>query len=141
MICHDITVSHSFVDQMKIAPLSASVANFSKIANIAATIIASITEKARTIRRIMMMNDVMGIASVMCKSCEEVSGGCCKDKPCGNVLREARRIYDAGYRKQSEGEWEQIGLQNPKCSLCRRYNYEKSTFCPNCGAKMKGGAE
>lgn len=48
-----------------------------------------------------MMNDIMGIASVMCKSCEEVSGGC-KNTPCGNVLREARRIYDAGYRKQSE---------------------------------------
>ena len=55
MICHDITVSHSFVDQMKIAPLSASGVSSSTIANIAITKIASITEKARTIGRIMMI--------------------------------------------------------------------------------------
>lgn len=47
----------------------------------------------------------------------------------------------AGYRKQSKGEWEQYGLGNPQCSLCHKYNIEKSNYCPNCGAKMKGGAE
>lgn len=59
------------------------------------------------------MNDIMGIASVMCKSCEEVSGGC-KNTPCGNVLREARRIYDAGYRKQSEDTVEVV-----RCKDCK----------------------
>jgi hypothetical protein len=56
-----------------------------------------------------------------------------------------------GYRKQSEGEWiEERSYSHSRrgyiekitCSLCgkssglRKYNY-----CPNCGAKMKGGAE
>lgn len=55
MICHDITVSHLFVDQKKIAPLSASGVSFSTIANFAITKIASITEKARLTGRIMMI--------------------------------------------------------------------------------------
>ena len=54
------------------------------------------------------------------------------------VRLDAEWIYSAGYLKQVEGEWEQFGLRNPKCSLCRGYNTEKSNFCPNCGAKMKG---
>lgn len=53
-----------------------------------------------------------------------------------------------GYRKQSEGEWE----QQPRpyedeimCSVCgANFNIidnctEKFDYCPNCGAKMKGG--
>lgn len=47
MICHEITVAHLFVDQMKIVPLSASGVSSTTIANIAATIVASITEIAR----------------------------------------------------------------------------------------------
>lgn len=59
-------------------------------------------------------------------------------------------LYNAGYRKQSEGEW--VGNRQTDeyiCSLCgmiapvdclKEYFY-KSNFCPNCGAKMKGGAE
>ena len=51
------------------------------------------------------------------------------------------KLTDAlqGYRKQSVGEWKAFGLCNPQCSLCHKYNIEKSDFCPNCGAKMKGG--
>ena len=51
---------------------------------------------------------------------------------------EASTLHNNGYRKQCEGEWEVFGIANPKCSLCRSYNIEKSRFCPNCGAKMKG---
>lgn len=61
MICHDITVAHSFVDQMKIAPLSASGVSSTTIANIAITKIASITEKARTIGRTMTMNEQIDV--------------------------------------------------------------------------------
>lgn len=52
-------------------------------------------------------------------------------------------MFDKGYRKQSEGEWIIKGLANPKCSACNSYNRcgDKSDFCPNCGAHMKGGAE
>ena len=49
-------------------------------------------------------------------------------------------LLNAGYRKQREGEWIIKGLANPKCSACNSYNRcgDKSDFCPNCGAKMKG---
>lgn len=51
----------------------------------------------------------------------------------------AQNMIGKGWSKQSEGEWEMLGLRNPKCSLCHKYNIEKSNFCPHCGAKMKGG--
>ena len=59
-------------------------------------------------------------------------------------------LIQEGYRKQSEGEW-----IDKHCSICgeeepytKRGNAFATTFyqfrtkyCPNCGAKMKGGAE
>jgi hypothetical protein len=66
----------------------------------------------------------------------------------------AEKMFDRGWIKQSEGEWIWINqakgyLEPPygdtcKCSLCEfvidisESNYN---FCPNCGAKMKGGGE
>ena len=53
----------------------------------------------------------------------------------------------ANYRKQSEGEWEIVkgshGKEIMVCTNCRHSQDLHSTFtyCPNCGAKMKGGAE
>ena len=64
----------------------------------------------------------------------------------------AKKMFEDGYRKQSEGEWKDNHCTNcgmtpigeetwtahgktpPKFELCMDY-------CPNCGAKMKGGAE
>lgn len=71
----------------------------------------------------------------------------------------SQNLYNAGYRKQSEGEWiEKYKGQfaNPiyVCSICGKGTLLKphinelgnmemvqalSPFCPNCGAKMKGG--
>jgi hypothetical protein len=48
----------------------------------------------------------------------------------------AERLYAAGYRKQSEGEW--IGDWDFTCSVCQEPFEYKTNFCPNCGAKMKG---
>lgn len=55
------------------------------------------------------------------------------------------------HMKQSEGEWEQVGDDCFdlcfRCSNCREeFSCEVdmpifAKFCPNCGAKMKGGAE
>ena len=54
------------------------------------------------------------------------------------------------YRKQSEGEWifEHEYYGKMLCSNCNGEalvnecsEYIDSDFCPNCGAKMKGGAE
>jgi hypothetical protein len=46
-------------------------------------------------------------------------------------------------RKQSEGEWKKRGNEKT-CSLCNFIYYSNNdewNFCPNCGAKMKGGEE
>ena len=53
-------------------------------------------------------------------------------------------LYDAGYRKQRGGEWAINGVDgniigNWRCSACNGVSLKDSNFCPNCGAKMKGG--
>lgn len=63
----------------------------------------------------------------------------------------AMDLYDAGYRKQSEGEWtydytgeELLGtdaVYQYKCSLCGEHSIVPWRYCPDCGAKMKGGEE
>ena len=80
----------------------------------------------------------------------------------------AKACYTAGYRKQSVGEWEWFEEWNPstpehprecddcgwRCGECKTAladivggywdNPDEKpnlNFCPNCGAKMKGGAE
>lgn len=64
----------------------------------------------------------------------------------------ARAMYNAGYRRQSVGEWKDNHCTN--CGMMpigdEIFKYLDMTpprfdlfmdFCPNCGAKMKGGAE
>ena len=61
----------------------------------------------------------------------------------------AHALYNAGYRKQSEGEWIQVAAYNDgvlntvKCSVCGTYqmvNYWMYyPHCMHCGAKMKEG--
>ena len=63
----------------------------------------------------------------------------------------ATRIIENNYRKQSEGEWEELmhfnfegGYSGStfRCSNCHFDDcYEQTPYCPNCGAMMKGGAE
>ena len=66
----------------------------------------------------------------------------------------AEALYNAGYRKQSDGEWRDRGnakIENVKfpiveCSECHitfcdllNNHYSMYRYCPYCGAKMKGG--
>lgn len=69
--------------------------------------------------------------------------------PCTNTV--AEKLYNAGYRKQSEGEW--IGKTDYAgygyyCSNCNdavftgenaEWIAKSHYYCPICGAKMKGG--
>mgnify|MGYP001032998673 CR=1 FL=1 len=71
-----------------------------------------------------------------------------------NVCK-ATRLYNAGYRKQSESVWstsvifdvpaQKIVNYGHVCQSCFYSCKSKSPhghkFCPNCGAHMKGGAE
>ena len=68
-------------------------------------------------------------------------------RECG-CLFYAKRIYEQGYRKQIEGEWEKV-MNHKECSNCHyRAPYKKikagyhlqdlTAYCPNCGAKMRG---
>lgn len=62
-------------------------------------------------------------------------------------------LYNAGYRKQSEGEWIDkptgaYGRWQSWCSACGKHSgiggiesNRHKPFCPNCGARMGGGAE
>ena len=95
----------------------------------------------------------------ICKSrlVAEDGDACRKCRQHNNCLYQeiAYGLYNAGYRKQSEGEWLQ-GVNNSKvCSICGKeplytasgtafattFYRVKSNYCPNCGARMKGGAE
>lgn len=67
---------------------------------------------------------------------------------CGNVCRRAiERIPSADVAPVVHGRWnvvEGLMLDNAICSNCgRRFQayYEEYHFCPNCGAKMDGGAD
>jgi rubrerythrin len=111
-----------------------------------------------------MNKQIEEMARVLCADCGKTvwcvrayGAGMCPD-----VISQAEALYNAGYRKQSEGiannatttgEWI---LHKPrrenrnatyKCSVCGKlcssyYNDVGAwKFCPHCGAKMKGGGE
>lgn len=86
------------------------------------------------------------MALTMCECCATYTRGC-KHTPCDTVIDSAAYLYNAGYRKQSEGHWEIVKGSNGKekmvCTNCQHQQDLASTFtyCPNCGAKMGGGAE
>ena len=59
------------------------------------------------------------------------------------------KMLEKGYRKQSEGEWirklrysrNYDDFFSYTCSECNTHRDAPTNYCPNCGAKMKGGAE
>ena len=60
------------------------------------------------------------------------------------VRNGAEILYEAGYRKPTEGEWIVCGMFDDffKCSSCGdKHPWQTAIeykYCPNCGAKMKG---
>ena len=96
------------------------------------------------------------------KQIEEIANVIYDDPNCYDTYwrshceRLAETIYNAGYRKQSEGEWidephfAQRGLKGKyyvcsKCNVCVPTIVELPLnmwhYCPNCGAKMRGDTE
>lgn len=92
---------------------------------------------------------------------EEMAEAIFRNCNCGLFFSEAEKIArfvieEQGYRKQSEGEWiakkemyRTPSAKNYYCSNCEKNAIFDSfmgvsritNYCPNCGAKMKGGAE
>ena len=55
----------------------------------------------------------------------------------------AEALYNAGYRKQSEGEWVHGENEMAHCSECgnEEPSHSISPYCPECGARMEDDAE
>lgn len=76
--------------------------------------------------------------------CTVINGAFFKDFRNGNcvcIKTISEHLYNAGYRKQIEGEWVKRGNEKT-CSLCKFIYYSNNdewNFCPNCGAHMSGG--
>lgn len=78
-----------------------------------------------------------------------------RDKKCAGVqecdmkclqYQRCEVLYNAGYRKQTEGKWLTKGdfFHVFACSVCGStvdFPFQRTFYCPNCGANMKGGAE
>ena len=76
----------------------------------------------------------------------------CEDGCICSEKEHSEALYNAGYRKQSEGEWvdKRTGAYSRMqswCSACGKHSgiggiesNRHKPYCPNCGAKMKGGA-
>ena len=107
-----------------------------------------------------MNKQIEEMAKVLCNNCAGKESPCTVAKSgamCKSIQREAEALYNAGYRKQSEGEWFIREYEYFTCSECghdhytgceytkqakeRLENGEYPNYCHNCGAKMKGGAE
>ncbi len=79
--------------------------------------------------------------------------GGCGCMPLCAIIEHCKDLYNAGYRKQSEGEWiyhECVSsydgaISGYSCSCCNAFIHEEvyedtsfpNQYCPNCGAKMK----
>lgn len=98
----------------------------------------------------MSKEQIEEMAHCLCGQ-KDTCAECAADYRCEFSI-ECTILYNAGYRKQSEGEWKDQyqGMyvnQLYKCSVCGETAFHDdkrwflTEFCPNCGAKMKGGAE
>lgn len=90
------------------------------------------------------------MARVLCEDCARDVAPCSLTKSgrmCDSVREQAEALYNADYRKQSEGEWLDTGdeqldkiYSSYKCSVCGFIICGHSgKYCSECGAKMKGG--
>ena len=95
------------------------------------------------------------LANDLNQHCADLAETYCGDTHCVACL--ANALYNAGYRKQSVGEWIAKDNINGRCSIatCSNCGTEKAfsipisietvtnlyPYCQKCGASMKGGAK
>ena len=100
----------------------------------------------------MAFTDVDILANDINQHCADLAENYCGDTHCVSCL--ANALYNAGYRKQREGEWvtdteNKISMVT-ECSVCKhdfwfmkkgQLNIDRMPYCPNCGAKMKNATD
>ena len=87
------------------------------------------------------------MAKTICKHYNTEKCTKCGEYPYCSVGLSAEALYNAGYRKQIEGEWifkqTHYEADECNCSICGQLMTTakgvRMNYCPNCGAKMKGG--
>lgn len=96
---------------------------------------------------------ILEMAKDICRV-KQICNDVCNPISACDALKYAERAVEAGYSKQSKGEIKGIFRFGDECWLgwCSECGKElkgrtkialtlEHRFCPNCGAKMKGGAE
>jgi hypothetical protein len=91
----------------------------------------------------------MAVDMCLIDRCKHLPQAECNNTTCAHC--EAEALYNAGYRKQSEGEWidKPTGAYSRMqswCSACGKHSgiggiesNRHKPYCPNCGARMSGG--
>ena len=80
----------------------------------------------------------MAVDLCLIDRCKYLPQAECNNTTCAHC--EAEALYNAGYRKQSDGEWKKFQELYPRyvCTACNHlFNNKEYKFCPNCGAKMR----
>ena len=86
---------------------------------------------------------VLEMTTDICRH-QNVCNDVCKPISACDALRYAERAVEAGYVKQREGTNISDYPSLFECSVCHWYDggdTSEYNYCPNCGAKMKGGDE
>jgi hypothetical protein len=112
-------------------------------------------EAINTMKEFLRAEQIAEMSRHVCTACEyEYNGSCGLHRlpgQCHNATAVAEAFYNAGYRKQVEGEWLErkgerwIGSEVCEtytyysCSICEGESLRRTNHCPNCGVKMKGG--
>ena len=83
---------------------------------------------------------ILEMAKDICRV-KHICNDVCNPISACDALKYAERAVEAGYVKQSEGEWTYGVEGTMKCSRCRRRmpKIDGARYCPICGARMKGG--
>ena len=88
--------------------------------------------------------DADALIDDMCEDCGAIANGACDKDVCASVLwvKDAPTIEAKPVR---HGRWNIRTFDLPRegyyCSKCGTVEWRTSRFCPNCGAKMDGGAK
>lgn len=86
-----------------------------------------------------MRNQIEELAELICINCPEFDDCEWGLGKCEYVRREARILYNEGYRKVMQSKWIYYSDEKTSgwlCDNCKKYSTGKKPYCSFCGAKM-----